>query len=693
MLGLACTQFATTFHRAFASCTARRLLFIALGSAASAAGAQPEELRWGRIPAEDLAMTAYAADTTAGAVVLADVGRTTFELADRGFRIAFRRHRRVKVLSEAGYDAGTVVVRFDTENSERLFDVRGQTFVPTPGGEPRRVELARGDIFTTDVGEGLRETRFTLPALAPGVVFEFSYEFTSPNIVLLPRWYFQDRVPTRYSALEVELPRHFGYAAVTEGAHRIEQGEAAARTNDLGQGRRFWWIGRNVPALVEEPYVAHLPDHLQQMQLQLQTVLDPSFGFTENFLHTWESLATALDEHPGFGGRLAGGRRIRDEAERLAAGADGPERLRLAYDAIRNSVTWDGRFRVFPDRDLDDVLSRGQGSSGEVNLVLLAMLRRMGLAATPVLLSTRTHGRAFPDYPLLSQFNHLVVLAEPQGGQPTLLDATSAVLPAGLLPVESLSGSGWRVDRANPTWITFQPLDRTGTTAHLTGRITPEGDVVGRVTARLTGYDAGEARAYLRENGPGGGRDALMEAISPAHGASLDSVVANAVDDVYEPLEMEATLLHPHAAELIGDRLYLAPILLMRHTESPFRLPQRSYPVEFGHPFTETYTAELDVPDGYEVESLPEPVTTGMPVPTRTTPAIRYARSVTANGRTIVIQMRLEVMAPTLPPAGYQRLRALFDTVVAAEAETIVLRPVQGGTGAASPDPGPGTGE
>ncbi|HYE95297.1 MAG TPA: transglutaminase domain-containing protein, partial [Rubricoccaceae bacterium] len=371
------------------------------------------------------------------------------------------------------------------------------------------------------------------------------------------------------------------------------------------------------------------------------------------------------------GRRLEGGRRVRQEAERLAAAHATPaERLRAAYDFVRTTVVWDRHYDVFADRSADDVLAAGRGSSAEVNLLLLAVLRAMGLEATPILLSTRSNGRPLPLYPLLSQFNHVVVLAA-AGGSPVLLDATDRDLPAGLLPVEALAGMGWRVDHSDPSWITFQPLDRTGTVAQVTGALAPDGTASGTLSFRLTGYAAGKARARLRETATDGPAAPVAELVEAPDGAEIDSVAVVQADDVYEPVDLSASFRLQGAAESIGDRLYLTPVLFGRHRESPFGLVERTYPVEFGHPFSQTYSAQIELPEGYEVEALPPALSRNLPGQ-----SARYARSVTVVGRALHVQMRFEVRTPTFEPAAYPALRALFDEMVAADAEPIVLRPI-----------------
>ena len=72
---------------------------------------------------------------------------------------------------------------------------------------------------------------------------------------------------------------------------------------------------------------------------------------------------------------------------------------------------WDGSYSFLAEERLDEMLEKGKGSSGDINLLLIALLNKVGVQAHPVLLSTRSHGKMQDVYPLVSQFNHVIALA------------------------------------------------------------------------------------------------------------------------------------------------------------------------------------------------------------------------------------------------------------------------------------------
>ena len=63
------------------------------------------------------------------------------------------------------------------------------------------------------------------------------------------------------------------------------------------------------------------------------------------------------------------------------------------------------------------------GNSATVNFALISLLRYMGLEAWPLLISTRSNGPIFKDFPLVYQFNHAICHVKVNGKE-YILDAT-----------------------------------------------------------------------------------------------------------------------------------------------------------------------------------------------------------------------------------------------------------------------------
>ena len=93
-----------------------------------------------------------------------------------------------------------------------------------------------------------------------------------------------------------------------------------------------------------------------------------------------------------------------------------------------------------------------EGSSAEINLLLVNMLQRAGIKADPLLVRTNDLGAPETMYPIRHQFNHVIAVAEIKGTQ-LLLDATSGTTDVRKLNKMDIGTLGWIVSETNPGWI------------------------------------------------------------------------------------------------------------------------------------------------------------------------------------------------------------------------------------------------
>ncbi len=84
---------------------------------------------------------------------------------------------------------------------------------------------------------------------------------------------------------------------------------------------------------------------------------------------------------------------------------------------MRDHFTCTGYNSTQLSQNLRNILKSRNGSEAEINILLIAMLRKVGIEADPMLLSTRSHGYAHTIYPLMNRINY--VIAQVQIGDST----------------------------------------------------------------------------------------------------------------------------------------------------------------------------------------------------------------------------------------------------------------------------------
>ena len=652
-------------------------LLAALVVAAPLAEAQDPPIRWGRISDAEKALDAWPDDPDAAAVVLGDVGFGEIDIPRSGADIVYRlrRHRRVKMLSEEGYGLGEFSLYYPA--SARVRGVKGQTFVPGAGGDWERVELSGRDVFDERVDDDTRQIRFSMPGLAPGAIVEFEYTYETDNITVPPTWYFQSEEPTLVSELRLTTPEFFDYVSLSQGPHVAAHAPANASNLDY-EATAYRWTAEDVPALRDEPYTTTEADYVERVAFQLRR-FNPPGGFPQNILSSWETVAEELRDNEYFGGRSRRNRRV-DELAASVVGTVGEKALAL-YDLVRTEFVWNGESGgIYADRDLDAVVETRTGSAAELTHLLLDLYQEAGVPATPVILSGRSNGRAIPQYPILRQFDTILVLVQVPGEDPQLVSPTSPHRPYGEVPVDALNSDAWLVDYQAPQWITFLAPANTATTTLVRGALGADGAFAGDLQLRLAGYDATDARERLAEAASSA---ASGEAVSEAADAEddVEIVTVSVSGEVGEPLSVEARFSAP-GAEVVGDEMYLVPFVAMQLDENPFQRETRAFPVDYAYPSTRTYVADIDLPEGWEAIDLPDPVQ--LVLPSR---RLSYQRVVGARPGGVQLRAVLTIRGAQIEPDEYQALRELYDEVVAIESEALVIAR----TGTPSPAEAPAT--
>jgi transglutaminase-like putative cysteine protease len=146
--------------------------------------------------------------------------------------------------------------------------------------------------------------------------------------------------------------------------------------------------------------------------------------------------------------------RIADE------GASDAEKVNKVVQYVRSNYKWDGTYTHMATQKFNEFIKTRTGSSAEMNLLLVNLLRLNGITSDPVLIRTSDLGNPERLFPVKNQFNHLIASAQ-IGGKVYVFDVTGE--DAGRLNKLDMGTEGWIVSRSNPGWIQTNPPEKLGT--------------------------------------------------------------------------------------------------------------------------------------------------------------------------------------------------------------------------------------
>lgn len=640
---------------------------------------QKEPMKFGKVPQEDIALKVYEPDTSAAAVVLGDYGNLKFIFRENDVTYTFYRHRRIKIFNRAGFDQGDIEIPFYSKKG--MEDVKSiKAVIITPDGTV--TDVSKKEIFEEQVNEYFSRKRFTIPNLTEGCIIDYEYETTCKNIFTLPEWYFQEDIPVRWSEIRMEVPEWYNYTLIRQGRQLDVSEQDIVRENFYVSGgisnggnmavnvSKNRYIMKEVPALKEESFITTMDDYYARMRFQLSTITYPNAA-VKNIMNSWEEVAKELWNDNGFGWQLK--RKKNYDAAWIAVqpllreGLSPVEKCQVIYDFVLANVNPEPGRSVRVRNDLNDCFRKKKGLNSEINLLLVALLREAGIAAYPMLVSNRDHGKVLPLYPLIDQFDN--VLAYVKLDQESLiLDATSPFRPMGYPSENALNMAGWVVSEENPEWIRLNPPAASDTYL-LNFALSVEGEMNGSVKFSSTGYSAVELREQMADSPDGAYFTKKISERFPD--ARIDSMIFDGKALTDKAFKAMVKCRLPAMATISGDLIYLAPALMSSFTENPFKLEERTYPVDIPYPLQERLILNLTLPDGYSVEELPESVRMALPGD-----GGKFNFQMSQRENTLQLISNLQIDQLHFEPEEYAVLRTFMDLVAQKLAEQLVLKRV-----------------
>ncbi len=197
---------------------------------------------------------------------------------------------------------------------------------------------------------------------------------------------------------------------------------------------------------------------------QYELMNDPMaiVGYVQFKLNTWTEFNEELLDHDRFGMYLMKNFSETRLIDSITQGSKSkPESMEALFDFVRKNFKWNGEFSLYASQDFKDFVKNQAGSSAEINLMLVNLLRTAGIMAHPLLIRTSDRGMPEKMYPVKGQFNHVIAVAEIDGRE-VILDAISGSNDLNKLHRLDIGTQGWIVREDNPGWVEIFSPARKG---------------------------------------------------------------------------------------------------------------------------------------------------------------------------------------------------------------------------------------
>ena len=645
---------------------------------------EKSKVKFGKVSPEDFAETSYSIDTSASAVVIADIGSTEIKGNTKGnFSLEFKRFRRARIMNKNGYDIANVEIGLYTDGKaeEDLRSLKAVTYNLENGKVVETKLDVKEAVFKDKINKNFVIKKFTFPNIKEGSIIEYEYKLTSDFLFNLQPWEFQGEHPRLWSEYNVTMPEFYYYVTIMQGyvpftfTDRKQRRESftVMDNNTSGATQRgsfsasvtdYRWVIKDVPPIKEESYTSTVRNHISRLEFQLAEVRDPFIP--RKIMSTWPEVAKRLLEDESFGYSINRGNGwLNDVMGDATLGASKDlEKARNIFAYVRDNMTCTNYNRRTIDKNLKDVLKSRNGSEAEINLLLTAMLLKADLNAEPVILSTRSNGYTYPLYPLIDKFNYVITRLNIDGNY-YYLDASRPRLGFGRLSYDVYNGHARVVDRdATPLEFLSDSL--------VEGKVTSvfiindkDGNMTGSIQHAPGYFESYSLRNRVKENG----KDQFFNEIKKSFTGEVE-ISEPAIDslDKYDfPVIVRYKFDMDNGDE---DIIYFNPLLSEAWKENPFKSAERNYPVEMPYTIDQTYLLRLDVPKGYTVDELPKQIVVKLNEDDDGFFEYRLSES---NGA-ISLRSRIKINRAFFMPEEYEMLREFFNLVVKKHSEQIVFK-------------------
>jgi len=650
--------------------------------------AQPTFDDYGKIDPAELLFSQEEEDLNADALILFDLGSVVFNQEVNRLKTTYRFHRRIKILNEEGIDWAKVTIPFNQRFNENVKVLKGVTYNLLENGEVQEIKLDKRTVTEEEPNSEQGYVRFPLPGARVGSVIEYVYQVTSDNIQSIKPWFFQQRIPVKYSEFTTYIPRRIKYVPVLRGDTRKltratgDYSEHVNRSNFLNNASGFGngmnnvmldgviygninsYIMEDIAPLELEPYTTIPEDNMAQVSFQLASLRIPG----SNRIYTWKMLSRELVRDKKFG-RYMDDEKIQSMAQRMTSkDRRSRDKIRTLFEFVQERIEWNGIYDPYSSMELPDLLNQKIGNSADINLMLCAMLQAVKLDAYPILISTRDHGKAQMYFPDMTQFNHVIVGVKYRGDM-IFLDALSRGVPFDMLPRKDLNENGFMVDKRNWGWIDIIPKHEIIRNTYTRFNLEEDGTLHGDLEMIFKEYSAATERGKLLNVSLEKAEYIRQEFLQGLPGATLLDFNIKNPPNIDSPVLIECQLTTPNYVQIVDDMMFVRPLLTKSIIENPFQSEERIAPIDLPCPIREYYLLGLEIPPGYELVQTPHPIRVLMP-----NNAGEFTFNVLVDESIIHVSSTIFIEKTHYLPEEYEEIKTFFDYIIRKHEEDLILR-------------------
>lgn len=626
--------------------------------------------QWQQPTADELKMTSDSAAPDAPAVYL-----YREEVSDDRMHM-HSLYVRIKILTEKGKSYADVEIPYESHNFA-ITDVQGRT-IHSDGSIVPFTGKPYDKLLVKSKTKRYSAKVFSMPAVEVGSILEYKYKLRyDDNVFLSPEWDVQQ-------ALYVHKA-HFRFMPASTSLTLVnERGSAAnylLHWDNLPKGSSIKNVGdhyeldvHDIPAEPDEDFMPPL----RTFNYRVFFYYSPFTNGVEFWKAEGKYWSKKMDHFANPSAALA------SAAAQITAGADTQEKkLSKLYDAVMALDNTDFTRKqseqerkangVKEAKNAEDIWKQKRGSSDEIALLFLAMVRASGMKAFAMQVVNRNNDLFNVNILSSNQLDDVLVIVNVDGKE-RWFDPGSKFCKFGQLHWKHTWAGGLRqTDQGpilGPAPEPSYPDNQERRTAILT--MDDSGEIHGTVILTMGGSIALRWRQTILRNDEEEARQDLEKELNEIVPAGLKVTIKGFTNKDSSETPLIATgEIKGNAGSMTQTRSFFPiEVFEARNVSSFVNQPKRQSPIDLRYPYIEADQVTVTLPASWSIESAPKP--TVIPYPNMA----QMKLDSKVSGNTVMLT-RVFALGNTLYKAEeYADVHTFYEKVNTADQQQLVLKRV-----------------
>lgn len=262
---------------------------------------------FGKCSNDEFQMGGYSKDSLAEAVVIYDIGRSHFKMAETGMELIFEKKIKIKIFNKAGIKVAKFSIPYYEQNfkPETILELEGNTY-NLENGTIRTTSFDRKNAYEEKKDNKWKILKFAMPDVKEGSVIEVRYVISSPYFFNFRDWSFQYSIPVIYSEYKAQMIPFYEYRFILQGTDKLSETKKYKDNTSRQLAGNVWedmvyvFIMKDVPAFRDESFISAPDDYKIQIKFQLSKYTN-SLDAKQELLSTWPKLIKDMLDEQYFG--------------------------------------------------------------------------------------------------------------------------------------------------------------------------------------------------------------------------------------------------------------------------------------------------------------------------------------------------------------------------------------------------------